>query len=114
MCGQPSVRLVLSICTQRKGGVVVVGSANTDLFAYVKRLPLRGETIHGHGSSIGCGGKASNQAVAAARLAASVAMVAKLGEDAFGDAFMQAYRTEGIDTRCVQADALLWPHPMVA
>jgi 2-dehydro-3-deoxygluconokinase len=49
----------------------------------------------------GFGGDASNVAIAAARLGAKVAMAAKLGADPFGDAIMDLWRREGVDSRAV-------------
>lgn len=43
--------------------VVVVGACNTDLTAYVPRLPVVGETLHGTKFQIGFGGKGANQCV---------------------------------------------------
>jgi ribokinase len=61
--------------------VVVVGSINADLVAQVERHPRPGETLIGRGSVILPGGKGANQAVAAARLGAAVAMVGAVGDD---------------------------------
>ena len=46
--------------------------------SYVPNLPRKGETLHGHKFQMGCGGKGANQCVAAARLGAKSAMVAKV------------------------------------
>jgi len=51
------------------------------------------------------GGKGANQAVAAARLGASVTLVALVGDDDLGRSAMDAYQTEGIDTRYVTVDS---------
>lgn len=81
--------------------VAVVGSANMDLVARVARLPRPGETVPGAGYAEVPGGKGANQAVAAARMGASVGFVASLGADAFGDALFFGLETEGIDLRFV-------------
>jgi 2-dehydro-3-deoxygluconokinase len=52
----------------------------------------------------GYGGDTSNVAVAAARQGASVAVLARVGRDAFGDAFVALWRGEGIDVALVQRD----------
>ena len=52
----------------------------------------------------GFGGDTSNFAVAAARQGARVAYVTRLGADAFGDAFVDLWRDEGIDTSLVVRD----------
>jgi ribokinase len=50
------------------------------------------------------GGKGANQAVAAARLGARVAFVARVGNDTFGLQAIDQYRAEGIDTSFVVLD----------
>uniref|UniRef100_A0A3Q3DVC6 Ribokinase n=1 Tax=Hippocampus comes TaxID=109280 RepID=A0A3Q3DVC6_HIPCM len=60
------------------------------------RLPKEGETIHGHNFFIGFGGKGANQCVQAARLGAKTAMVAKVGNDSFGDSYIQNFKDNGI------------------
>jgi ribokinase len=78
--------------------ICVVGSSNTDLTFRTPRLPRPGETLAGHGFQLGFGGKGANQAVMAARLGARVAVVSKVGRDAFGAQTLENYRREGIDT----------------
>ena len=65
--------------------IVVVGSSNTDMVVKGARLPAPGETVTGGQFTMAAGGKGANQAVAAARLGAEVTLVAKLGQDIFGD-----------------------------
>lgn len=81
--------------------VVVVGSLNLDLVARTPRLPGPGETVQGTGYAELPGGKGLNQAVAAARAGARVAMVGALGDDAAGVALRDVARAEGIDDRHV-------------
>jgi ribokinase len=68
-----------------------------DMIAYVPRLPKMGETLHGTDFKTGFGGKGANQAVAAAKLGASVAMVTKLGADPNGHATADNFRAVGVD-----------------
>jgi ribokinase len=82
--------------------VVVVGSMNIDHVARVGRLPLPGETVIGSSYFRALGGKGLNQAVAAARMGASVAMVGAVGTDADGDEVLAALDAEGIDHRWVR------------
>lgn len=50
------------------------------VFRYTERFPKPGESVRGKRLTVGCGGKGANQAVAAARLGARVAMVGKVRE----------------------------------
>lgn len=78
--------------------IIVVGSLNIDIVTRVKRFPLPGETLSACDTQFIPGGKGANQAVAAARCGASVAMVGAVGEDAFGRAIQTALTHEQIDT----------------
>ena len=89
--------------TQRK--IVVVGSSNTDLIVRAARLPGPGETVLGGDLATAAGGKGANQAVAAARLGADVAFVARVGQDMFGQGALEAFRREGLNTGYVTRDA---------
>jgi ribokinase len=66
--------------------IVIVGSFNMDLTAYMERMPRPGETVHGRKFVTGPGGKGSNQAVAAARLGAEVTFIGRVGQDVFAEA----------------------------
>jgi ribokinase len=63
--------------------LTVVGSVNLDLVARCERLPRAGETVTGASFERIPGGKGANQAVAAARLGADVAIVGCIGDDDF-------------------------------
>ena len=78
--------------------IVVVGSANIDLTTFTDQFPRPGETIFGRDFSLGFGGKSANQAVAARLCGADVAMVARVGDDMFGEATIQNFKSFGIDT----------------
>lgn len=78
--------------------IAVVGSNMMDLITYVNRMPLRGETIEAPTFEMGHGGKGANQAIAAARLGSKVAMVTRVGDDAFADATIANFQRNGIDT----------------
>lgn len=77
--------------------ITVVGSYATGLTLKVKRLPTTGETVLASGYRVDYGGKGSNQAVGCARLGMDVALVARIGKDAFGEMALRLYREEGID-----------------
>jgi ribokinase len=72
-----------------------------DLIAYAPRLPGDGETVVGERFEWGFGGKGANQAVAAARLGAEVAMVNTVGDDDYGGATIANFERQGVDTRFV-------------
>lgn len=80
----------------RQPHVVVVGSANIDLTTFTDQFPRPGETIFGRGFQLGFGGKGANQAVAAALCGADVSMVARVGDDLFGPATIDNFRSKGI------------------
>jgi len=84
--------------------VAVIGSLNMDLRVQTPRLPAPGETLLGTGFSTDSGGKGANQAVAAARMGAAVAMLGRVGRDAHGAALTQALRADRIDTSAVGED----------
>lgn len=81
--------------------VCVVGSINADLTFTVNALPQPGETILASSLMSAPGGKGGNQAVAAARAGASVALVAAVGDDPAAGLLRNHLRTNG-----VSADAL--------
>lgn len=83
--------------TAMKGTVAVVGSLNMDLVVRVPRLPVAGETLAGHTFDQVPGGKGGNQAVAAARLGARVAMIGRVGADGNGASLRAGLQAEGID-----------------
>jgi ribokinase len=85
-------------------GVLIIGSLNMDLIALAPRLPAAGETVLGTRYTTAHGGKGGNQAVAAARLGAQVAMIGRVGADTYGTALRQALVDEGIDCEGVGVD----------
>jgi 2-dehydro-3-deoxygluconokinase len=62
----------------------------------------RGENVY----KPGFGGDTSNCAIAAARQGASVGYVTAIGADQFGDAFMQLWKEEGVDTSGVKRSSI--------
>ena len=84
-------------------GVLVVGSINQDFTLKVERRPKPGETVTGAELVLSPGGKGANQAVAAARLGAKVAMFGRVGEDPFGKDLVQNLCNKGVDTSRVEA-----------
>jgi len=84
--------------------VCVVGSANVDLTVFTPRLPRPGETLAGRHFHMGFGGKGANQAVMAARLGAEVSLIAKIGNDVFGQSMLANLNGQGIDTSQIRID----------
>ncbi|MGW0960708.1 ribokinase [Streptomyces gelaticus] len=78
--------------------LLVVGSANADLVVGVERRPAPGETVLGSDLAVHPGGKGANQAVAAARLGARTALLARVGDDAHGRLLLESQRAAGVDT----------------
>lgn len=78
--------------------LAVFGSANMDLVIPVDRLPAPGETRMGSDLMTVFGGKGANQAVAAARLGATVEFIGAVGDDVFGRRYRDHLREEGIGT----------------
>ena len=77
--------------------VCVVGSVNRDLLFPVARLPRAGQTVVAGDMDVLLGGKGANQAVAAARLGRSVALVGRVGE-ADGAALLDSLAAARVDT----------------
>ena len=86
----------------RKPRIAVVGSNMVDLITYINRMPARGETIEAPSFEMGHGGKGANQAIAAAKLGASVVMVSKVGDDMFADNTIKNFARFGVDTTHVE------------
>ncbi|TGN72552.1 ribokinase [Streptomyces bauhiniae] len=81
--------------------LLVVGSANADLVVGVERRPGAGETVLGGDLAVHPGGKGANQAVAAARLGARTALLARVGDDGHGKLLRDSLRSAGVDTAAV-------------
>ncbi len=86
--------------------VLVVGDLNIDLIlSGIPRLPGYGEEVLATGIARRLGGSAANCAVCCARLGMRVALVAKVGEDDFGDFLVGELETWGVSTEYVQRHA---------
>ncbi|MBV8740440.1 MAG: ribokinase [Sinobacteraceae bacterium] len=82
--------------------IAVIGSANTDLVTFSDAFPRPGETLFGQNFDLGFGGKGANQAIAARLCGAEVVMVARVGNDLFGEATINNFKSFGIDTTHVK------------
>ena len=85
--------------------LTVVGSINLDLVVQAERLPRQGETVSGARFSRVPGGKGANQAVAAARLGAKVALVGCVGGDPVAEEALSGLREAGVDARWLVREA---------
>jgi len=84
------------------GRVFVAGSINMDVVATADRHPKVGETVAGRAVHYFPGGKGANQAVAAAKLGASAALIGRLGIDAFGRQLRTFLAAQGVDVALVK------------
>lgn len=86
-------------------GVVVIGSAHVDLIAVAERIPDSGESLPGSLFKMTPGGKAANQSAQCALLSMPTWLVARTGDDRFGDFLVQALGAKGVDlTFCTRDD----------
>ena len=77
--------------------VLVLGALHLDVIVDAPRLPARDETLMGSAVAYRFGGKGGNQAVAAARFGADVAMAGAVGEDRFGEMILAELAARGVD-----------------
>ena len=77
--------------------ICVVGSINNDHICVLPRLPGLGESLIAISYSTAFGGKGANQAVAAARLGATVRMIGAVGRDQAGEAMRRNLEANGVD-----------------
>ncbi|WP_067273702.1 ribokinase [Mitsuaria sp. 7] len=89
--------------------VVVVGSVNMDLVAHAARLPAPGETLIGEAFAGTPGGKGGNQAVAASRLGAEVALIGRVGMRQHGHDLLKALEAERVQVQAIRRDDAAWP-----
>jgi ribokinase len=86
------------------GRVTVIASFMTDLVARAPRRPLAGESLIGSDFGIFVGGKGNNQAIAAARCGAQVAVIGRVGDDIFAQPVIDTLTANGIDSTYVTRD----------
>lgn len=86
--------------------IAVVGSINEDLVTRVVTFPLPGETVISLGMRRGLGGKGANQAVAAAKVGAGVAILGRVGSDDVGRTLLDSLRSFGVITDFVGSSGI--------
>lgn len=85
--------------------IVVVGSLNMDFVVRAPRIPSPGETVLGANDLRTIpGGKGANQAVAAARLGATVTMIGRIGADPFGRELTANLESSGVSIDHIGVD----------
>ncbi|MDP3401744.1 MAG: ribokinase [Brevundimonas sp.] len=77
--------------------ITVVGSINVDMVATAPSLPRAGETVTGAVLARHPGGKGANQALAALRLGAEVALIGAVGEGPLSDEALVLLEEAGVD-----------------
>lgn len=82
--------------------VTVFGSLHYDIMVHGPARPRKGETVVGTGWAPKCGGKGCNQAVAAARAGAQVAMIGAVGDDEFGRIMLENLDHRNVDRKFVR------------
>jgi ribokinase len=85
--------------------VFVGGALHLDVVVDAPHLPGRDETVVGSAVDYRFGGKGGNQAVAAARHGATVAMAGRVGADAFGARLLLELQAAGVDAAQVRRGA---------
>jgi len=85
-----------------RDGVVVLGSANLDVFAAVPEIPQPGETVLATSREQRAGGKGLNQAVAAARAGAPTVMLGAVGDDPGGALLLAEADDAEVDTTLIR------------
>lgn len=82
--------------------VLVVGSLNVDCTARCDRAPEAGETVQGNSFNTYLGGKGANQAFACKRMNSTTIMAGAVGNDNFGEKYLQTLKEEGFDTKYIK------------
>ncbi|KAK7244073.1 hypothetical protein RIF29_38891 [Crotalaria pallida] len=76
--------------------LVVVGSANADIYVEIERLPKEGETVTAKTGQTLAGGKGANQAACGGKLSYPTYFVGQVGEDAYGKLISKALQNGGV------------------
>lgn len=76
--------------------IIVFGSLNMDMSIGLPHLPEPGETVLSNEYTLYPGGKGANQALAAARAGAKVALVGKVGHDNYGKTITESLKRDGV------------------
>ncbi|MGD6941891.1 ribokinase [Cytobacillus gottheilii] len=83
--------------------ITVIGSMNMDLVTITNREPALGETVLGENFLTVPGGKGANQAVAAGKLGAPVKMIGCVGDDLFGEQYINHLKGHQINIEHIRS-----------
>src|SRR5262245_8425350 len=84
--------------------ILVIGDANADLSAALRRFPREGDDSPIGALAWGSGGSAANVAAALALLGAPTRLLARVGRDPAAQVALRAARAAGVDLAHVQLD----------
>ncbi|XP_050215970.2 ribokinase-like [Mercurialis annua] len=76
--------------------LVVVGSANADIYVEIDRLPKEGETLSAKNGQTLAGGKGANQAACGGKLCHPTYFLGQVGDDANGKLITDALKNDGV------------------
>ncbi|KAM7260599.1 hypothetical protein ACFE04_011272 [Oxalis oulophora] len=82
--------------------IVVVGSANADIYVEIDRLPKQGETISAKTGQTLAGGKGANQAVCSSKLNYPTFFLGQVGDDANGKFITEELALVGVELGCLR------------
>ena len=88
----------------KKPCILLIGLSGESVFLRVDHFAHPGETLHAHGLYREPGGKAYNQAIAAARLGAESRLITSVGRDSCGQSCLDRLAQEGVTARGVFKD----------
>lgn len=83
------------------GNIAVVGSTMIDMVTFTHQIPSGGQTVLGDEFMLGFGGKGANQAAMIARFGVPVYMINSLGNDVFGNSYLENFKKEQVRTEFV-------------
>ena len=84
--------------------ILVVGSINMDLTVSTPKIPVMGETIHGHSFVTSPGGKGANQAIAAAKSGGTVKFFGAVGNDVYANVLVNNLEYNGVEFKGVSVE----------
>ena len=87
--------------------IAVLGSINIDMITKVPKIPRENEVVISEGLKLVPGGKATNAAIAMARLGEMVYMTGKIGNDFFGEQARLTFKKEGVNIEYIDTDSFI-------